>query len=70
MKTIGKILALALTGATLALGSGAVAQEKTWPKVRIANLGGSNMRQRMFEETKSQLTRFQKLSTYFGRALR
>ncbi len=39
MKTIGKILALALTGATLALGSGAIAQEKTWTKVRIATEG-------------------------------
>ncbi|MBA1154508.1 transporter substrate-binding domain-containing protein [Microvirga mediterraneensis] len=39
MKIIGKILAFALTGAALALGTGATAQEKTWTKVRIATEG-------------------------------
>jgi octopine/nopaline transport system substrate-binding protein len=39
MKTIGKILAFALTGAMLALGTTATAQEKTWTKVRIATEG-------------------------------
>ncbi|WP_445501360.1 transporter substrate-binding domain-containing protein [Microvirga sp. G4-2] len=39
MKTISKILALAVAGATLALGPVATAQEKTWTKVRIATEG-------------------------------
>ena len=39
MKTISKILALAVTSVTLALGSGAMAQGKTWTKVRIATEG-------------------------------
>ena len=39
MKTISKIVALALTGATLALGASAMAQEKTWTKIRVATEG-------------------------------
>jgi octopine/nopaline transport system substrate-binding protein len=39
MKTISKIVALALTGATLALGTSAMAQEKTWTKIRVATEG-------------------------------
>jgi len=39
MKIASKILALACLGATLALGQGAIAQEKTWTKVRIATEG-------------------------------
>ncbi|KLK89691.1 ABC transporter substrate-binding protein [Microvirga vignae] len=39
MTTISKILALAIAGATLALGPAATAQEKTWTKVRIATEG-------------------------------
>jgi octopine/nopaline transport system substrate-binding protein len=39
MKTISKILALALTGATLVPGPGAMAQEKTWTKIRVATEG-------------------------------
>lgn len=39
MKTIGRILAIALTGATLVLGTSAMAQEKTWTKIRVATEG-------------------------------
>jgi len=39
MKTISKIVALALTGVTLALGTSAMAQEKTWTKIRVATEG-------------------------------
>ncbi|MET0527956.1 MAG: transporter substrate-binding domain-containing protein [Microvirga sp.] len=39
MKVIRKILAVALAGTTLAIGAGAVAQEKTWTKVRVATEG-------------------------------
>ena len=39
MKTISKFLAFALAGATLALGTSAMAQEKTWTKVRVATEG-------------------------------
>jgi octopine/nopaline transport system substrate-binding protein len=39
MKTIGKILALAVAGTTLVLGSGVMAQEKTWTKIRVATEG-------------------------------
>jgi octopine/nopaline transport system substrate-binding protein len=39
MKTIGKMLALAIAGATLVIGHGATAQEKTWTKIRIATEG-------------------------------
>jgi octopine/nopaline transport system substrate-binding protein len=39
MKTIRKILALALAGASLVMGQAATSQEKTWTKVRIATEG-------------------------------
>jgi octopine/nopaline transport system substrate-binding protein len=39
MKTISKIVALALTGVTLALGTSATAQERTWTKIRVATEG-------------------------------
>ncbi|NIX78333.1 transporter substrate-binding domain-containing protein [Microvirga terricola] len=39
MKTIGKIVLLAIASATLVLGPGAMAQEKTWTKIRIATEG-------------------------------
>jgi octopine/nopaline transport system substrate-binding protein len=39
MKTISKILAFTLAGATLVLGTSAMAQEKTWTKIRVATEG-------------------------------
>jgi octopine/nopaline transport system substrate-binding protein len=39
MKITRTILALALMGATLAVGHGAVAQEKAWTKIRVATEG-------------------------------
>jgi octopine/nopaline transport system substrate-binding protein len=39
MKTISKILAFTLTSAMLVLGTSAMAQEKTWTKIRVATEG-------------------------------